>query len=78
MLSAVMIRVLTAMSERLVSWFAQIPGHANESDQQKSALLETAEMLRNLIQFPPELCYSEPAKISCHPQRVREHLFVVC
>ena len=48
----VVIGALGAMSDRLTSWLAQIPGHIDESDLQKSALLGTAKILRRVLRLP--------------------------
>ena len=48
----VVLRVLGAMPDTPTSWPAQIPGHISESDLQKSALLETLEMLRCVLRLP--------------------------
>ena len=47
----VVIGALGAMPDALASWLVQIPGHISESDLQKSALLQTANILRRVLRL---------------------------
>ena len=45
--------LMLTYKQTMTSWFAQIPGHINESDLQKrSALLGTAKILRRVFRLP--------------------------
>ena len=52
MVIPVVVGVLGAIGDRLPGWLAQIPGTISEVELQKSALLETAQVLRRVLRLP--------------------------
>ena len=52
MVIPVVVGALGAIADRLPGWLAQIPGTISEVEPQKSALLETVQVLRHVLRLP--------------------------